>query len=250
MTTIHRLSCSIDHQFDAHRLSCSRSRWATTPGERHVRPPSVPFNPAVMNDFQEPWNRRRSGMPRAEGTCTRRWLLGMKRLVIGVLACFSLVTPARGADPQPAPVALELGTLADGTYSRAWTLNDSGQVVGFSTVSPGPPMSLGVPFHPFSWTRAGGMIDLGTLGGRFGAMATAVNGAGQVVGTSWTPDDGFHPFSWTPAGGMIDLGSLGGLYASAAGVSSSGQVFGSSDTATGEQHIFSCTPAGGMIDLG
>ncbi len=174
----------------------------------------------------------------------------MKRLVIGVLACFSLVTPARGADPQPAPVALELGTLADGTYSRAWTLNDSGQVVGFSTVSPGPPMSLGVPFHPFSWTRAGGMIDLGTLGGRFGAMATAVNGAGQVVGTSWTPDDGFHPFSWTPAGGMIDLGSLGGLYASAAGVSSSGQVFGSSDTATGEQHIFSWTPAGGMIDLG
>jgi len=170
--------------------------------------------------------------------------------VIGALACFFLVTPARGASPQSGVVALEIGTLADGTYSRAWAMNDSGQVVGFSTVSPGRPMTLGLPFHPFSWTRAGGMIDLGTLGGRFGATAVAVNSAGQVVGTSWTPADGSHPFSWTPAGGMIDLGSLGGLYASAAGVSSSGQVFGSSGTATGEQHIFSWTEAGGMIDLG
>jgi len=176
--------------------------------------------------------------------------LGTKRLVIGALACLSLVTAASDADPQTVPVALELGALADGTYSRAWALNDSGQVVGFSTVSPGPPMRLGLPFHPFSWTRAGGMIDLGTLGGRFGATAVAVNGAGQVVGTSSTPDDQSHAFSWTPAGGLIDLGTLGGLYASAAGVSSSGQAFGSSSTASGESHVFSWTPAGGMVDLG
>jgi hypothetical protein len=68
-------------------------------------------------------------------------------------ACLSLVTAASDADPQTVPVPLALGTLADGTYSRAWALNDRGQVVGFSTVSPGPPMRLGLPFHHFRGRR-------------------------------------------------------------------------------------------------
>ncbi len=176
--------------------------------------------------------------------------MGTKRLSIVAVACLSLLNAARDAHSQTVPAARELGRLAAGTYSRSWAVNESGQVVGFSTVTPGRPMMLGLPFHPFSWTRSGGMIDLGTLGGRFGAMPAAVNEAGQVVGTSSTPDDGAHPFSWTLAGGMIDLGTLGGLYGSAAGVSSSGQVFGFGNTAAGEEHIFSWTEAGGMVDLG
>jgi probable HAF family extracellular repeat protein len=50
------------------------------------------------------------------------------------------------------------------------------------------------------------MIDLGTLGGS-SSHAAAVNGAGQVVGSSTVADGSEHVFSWTQAGGMIDLGT-------------------------------------------
>ena len=39
--------------------------------------------------------------------------------------------------------------------------------------------------HAFSWTKKGGMVDLGTLGGP-GRRAVAVNDRGEVVGYSNT----------------------------------------------------------------
>jgi probable HAF family extracellular repeat protein len=54
------------------------------------------------------------------------------------------------------------------------------------------------------------MIDLGTLGGRFGE-ALAVSDAGVVVGYSYTAEavSHLHPFVWTRETGMRDLGVLG-----------------------------------------
>ena len=59
-----------------------------------------------------------------------------------------------------------------------------------------------------SWTASGGMVDLGTLGGRY-SNAVAVTASGQVVGNSTLAGDTVsHAFSWTASGGMVDLGTL------------------------------------------
>ena len=56
---------------------------------------------------------------------------------------------------------VDLGTL--GGDSTAFAVNNSGQVVGVSDISGNR--------HAFSWTRQGGMVDLGTLEmGRFVEM--------------------------------------------------------------------------------
>ena len=52
---------------------------------------------------------------------------------------------------------VDLGTLG-GAYSQAVAVNDNGQVVGSSRLAERRA-------HAFSWTAAGGMVDLGTLGG-------------------------------------------------------------------------------------
>jgi probable HAF family extracellular repeat protein len=110
-------------------------------------------------------------------------------------------------------VAVDLGSLGGQSYATA--VNDSGQVVGNGS-------------HAFSWTQAGGMVDLGTLGGT-ASGAIAVNATGQVVGLSTLPGDGsFHAFSWTQEGGMVDLGTLGGTNSYAAAVNATGQVVGGS----------------------
>ena len=49
---------------------------------------------------------------------------------------------------------VDLGTLG-GTEAAAFTVNDSGQVVGTSVLADNGA-------HAFSWTASGGLVDLGT----------------------------------------------------------------------------------------
>jgi probable HAF family extracellular repeat protein len=121
---------------------------------------------------------------------------------------------------------------------EARAVNSTGQVVGW--INPG--------MRAFSWTEAGGLVSLGTLGST--SVATRVNDAGQVVGYSTTPSGSTHAFSWTEAGGLVDLGTLGGDTSSASAVSDAGEVVGYGTTASGEYHAFVWTAAAGMIDLG
>ena len=83
-------------------------------------------------------------------------------------------------------------------------LNDAGLVTGFSDNASNDP-------HAFVWTRAGGIRDLGTLGG-IGSYAIGIDAAGQVAGYSVVAGTEFHyhAFRWTAAGGMRDLATLGG----------------------------------------
>jgi len=166
-------------------------------------------------------------------------------LVLTVL--FTAVAGDAGPSDRIFFVPIDLGTLggANVSFSTPAAVNVSGQVVGLSLM----PQDR---FRAFSWTPAGGMINLGTLGGTY-SDAMAVNDMGQVVGESFTPGDvEAHAFSWTQAEGMIDLGTLGGWFSQAVAVNDVGQVVGTSFPTDSnlEFHAFSWTRAGGMVDLG
>jgi probable HAF family extracellular repeat protein len=64
----------------------------------------------------------------------------------------------------------DLGTLG-GSYSRAYAINKTGQVVGASLTS-------SEEMHPFLYSN-GTMKDLGTFGGTY-SSAKAINNAGQT----------------------------------------------------------------------
>ena len=154
---------------------------------------------------------------------------------------------------------VELGTLG-GNYTIPAAMNNSGQVVGSSSITrlvvTASPSFLGVASgandvtHAFSWTASGGIVDLGTLGGRLSA-ASSVNNSGQVVGIS-TKEDNLtsRAFLWTVTSGMVDLGTLGGSDSEATAINDQGQVIGWSTTADGSPHGFLWSAANGMIDLG
>jgi probable HAF family extracellular repeat protein len=249
-------------------------------------------------------SRQEEHMSNGHGTRQRRHISGA-RWISPLLVTFVFGVLANEAAAQIRPI--DLGTLS-GNFSEATAINDRGQVVGCSATSWTHSMGMDTvnSTHAFSWTRARGMIDLGTLGDE-SSCARAVNASGQVVGRiynfvedegtagadgsglnwnrafSWTAAGGMidlgmpldpnvgtsavnasgqvvgwgrtangvvHAFLWTAAGGMIDLGTLGGDWSRAWDVNASGQVVGDSYTANGGHHAFSWTATGGMIDLG
>ena len=117
-------------------------------------------------------------------------------------------------------VATDIGATHGVTTSVAYAVSDTGQVVGRYTTAGGET-------HAFSWTRSGGFVDLGTLGGTYSA-AFGVNNAGQVVGSAYTAGDAnFHAFLWSAATGMLDIGTLGGTDSVAYDINDAGQVVGS-----------------------
>ena len=89
----------------------------------------------------------------------------------------------------------DIGTLG-GTFVMANSLNNAGDVVGFSFLAD----ERG--WHPFLWDRRS-MRDLGTLGGGLG-YAAWIDDAGDIVGASRTSDGAFHGFLWQH-GRMQDL---------------------------------------------
>jgi len=161
-------------------------------------------------------------------------------------------------------------------YTKAHAINESGQVVGESTLATGP-------VHPFLW-QDGVTVDLGTpagpsgvgvadaidnlgrvVGGYFsggtwsaflyqgGTMttvtglseATGINDGGRIVGSCPTPTG-----SCMSAGGVVtDLGSLAGLGTTAMGIDNNNQVVGSSKLPSGVFHAFLWS-ADQMQDLG
>ena len=84
-------------------------------------------------------------------------------------------------------------TTGQGNGSNAVAINDTGQaVVNFND-------------RAYLWTLAGGLTDLGDLGGGK-SYGYAINNLGQIVGESYIDATTSHAFLWD--GQIHDLGSL------------------------------------------
>jgi probable HAF family extracellular repeat protein len=121
---------------------------------------------------------------------------------------------------------LDLGSLDGSAGSGALGVNADGTVVvGASGI------------YAFRWTAAGGMVDLGNLGGDFSAAQGVSADGSVVVGSASVADGTERAFRWTEGTGMTSLGLLnGGTFSQALGVSDDGTVIvGTADTPDGER---------------
>lgn len=145
-----------------------------------------------------------------------------------------------------------LGALPDGLGSRAYGINNSGQIVGDSFE--GPFTQPDYPYHAMFYS-GGQMTNIGLLSVG-DSTAYAINDSGQVVGASTTPQTihDTHAFLYL-AGGITDLGLLPGGNSSAAfDINGLGQVVGAAEAAgsgdyRGPMRGFLHTGQDGMRDL-
>jgi probable HAF family extracellular repeat protein len=129
------------------------------------------------------------------------------------------------------------------TYSKAYAINDSGQVVGEFQ---GPGVA-----NAFSWTEEDGMVNL-YRPDDLRSLAVAVNDLGQVL-VRYHPNIepyNMHAFIWSKEGGMVDIGHLGGDYTWAIDINDSGQVVGQSKDENGKTTLFLWSEETGMMPIG
>lgn len=129
----------------------------------------------------------------------------------------------------------DLGSLQGGDYSVAFSINDSGQVVGTSNTAH--------QISGFLWTQQKGMQALSCPTSADASTAYAINSTGQIAGSCGT-----HAVIWS-GNSVTDLGTLGGAWSEAHDINSTGQVVGVSDTATGP-HAFFSADGSTIKDLG
>jgi probable HAF family extracellular repeat protein len=101
------------------------------------------------------------------------------------------------------------------------------------TPAPLPHSTTGSPLRTLA-LAAGGISDLGTLGGTT-SNAYGVNDVGQVVGSSTTAEGSIHAFIWDQSTRIMrDLGTLGGNFSEARSIDNSGHIIGWSSIAGDE----------------
>lgn len=118
----------------------------------------------------------------------------------------------------------DLGTLG-GSGSRAYDINNHGQIVGESDTS-----RPGYTQHHATLWEDGKIIDLKTLGGH-NSYATMIHDSGQIIGYSLVTGGGYyHATLWNGASAPIDLGTLNRPGTSIANdINIHGQVVGYAD---------------------
>ena len=116
-------------------------------------------------------------------------------------------SPSAGSGPLGGPARaflwqsgkmIDLGTVSGCTSSRAYSINDRGQIAGWVLTNDDAT-------HAMVYQN-GVMHDIGTLGGKT-SLATAINNQGQVVGAAQRYDGTVASFFWQN-GTMHDIGRL------------------------------------------
>ncbi len=126
-----------------------------------------------------------------------------------------------------------------GQFTLPCSINDNGQIAGFSEVSRGT-------FHLFLWDRQKGIQDLGPV---VNNSHIYINNTGQITATIWGPTYKEHAFIWDPNNGRFVLPTLGGEKAIPYGINNNGQVVGATETASGILHAFVWDNVNGIRDL-
>lgn len=137
----------------------------------------------------------------------------------------------------------DLGILLNGTKSEAYSINNSGLIVGDATTTSGVT-------HAFLYSN-NIMTDLNSLinptSGWVLNSARAINSIGQITGWG-TINGATHAFRYKD-GVVTDLGTLGGLDSNAYGINNDGLVVGVSRRADGVRRAFLYSNDA-MTDLG
>ncbi len=168
--------------------------------------------------------------------------------IIGISqsADFATVHGFRHTGSGPLTSADDVGTLG-GPDTVATGLNDSGVIVGASTLADGT-------VHAF--LLAGTiMTDLGTLSSNptGTSRAAGINSSKDVVGNADVNGSGTHAVIWKGGGGIVDLNTLidtssGWVLTIANAINDSGQIVGQG-VIGGAQHAFLLTPNLGIVSL-
>ncbi len=178
---------------------------------------------------------------------------GSGRCGNSVLPGFAATPHAVLWDPNGTPHDLgNLGGSSDptvlGSGTFAFGINNAAQVTGVAALKGNQ------TFHPFRWTQATGMRDLGVLKGDLVGAGLAINNRGQIVGASISapgPESG-NPRAFLWEGNvMYDLNALVQLDAplyllTACSVSDDGKIVGFGATDEGEIHAFLAEPNPGL----
>lgn len=133
-----------------------------------------------------------------------------------------------------------LQTPPGSTESRAYGINDSGEIVGFAAPNLAPATR-----QAMLWADGEATI-LPTLGG-VGATAYCIANNGDIAGSAALPSGLLHAVLWQDEV-AIDLGTLGGTTSLAYSCNTRGQAVGESRTAISPAHAF-LWQDGQMVDL-
>lgn len=149
---------------------------------------------------------------------------------------------------------IDLGTMKKvGAFSRANSINATGQVAGFASDQRDGQNSRA--FIVSTANRLSRMIDLGTLGGAY-AQAYGINDSGFVTGNAQTLASSSgtlasHAFIWNTETGMLDLGTLAGDYSYGTSINANNHVAGYSTITTDNDRTHAFLYNGKeMVDLG
>ena len=167
--------------------------------------------------------------------------MNIKKLLIIISCAILLVVVLRFTIFKPHNQGLYKVTILPslgGDFTLPLSINDKGQIAGFSEVSRGN-------YHLFLWYKENGMQDLDIVANR----DIFINNTGQIAANVSDPNRNEKVFIWDPNTGRTILPSLGGKITYVLGINNHGQIVGTSEISTGINHAFIWDAVNGMRDL-